>query len=234
MIQGRRFAIIVAGGKGLRMGGDIPKQFALIEDKPVLLHTLTCFAPLCDELILVLPSEHIPYWQALVKSYSDVPPHQVVTGGATRFHSVQQGLQHIASRGINDSDLVAIHDGVRPFVARSVITACFEQAKLHGAALPYRPVVDSLRRYSPNTEESYAVIRHEYIAVQTPQTFMLMPLYQAYQSDYIEHFTDDASVWEYAGFACPRLVLGNEENIKLTNPIDMQLAKAIISQGIGQ
>lgn len=230
MKQGRRFAIIVAGGKGLRMGGDIPKQFVPIGSKPVLLRTLEAFSSHCERIVLVLPSEHIPYWQSICEAYDSLPSHEIALGGATRFHSVRSGLQHLAQYGIQSDDLVAIHDGVRPFVAESVIRECFTQASLHSAALPYRPVVDSLRQYVGREGASRAVSREEYIAVQTPQTFSLEQLYKAYQVEYVDSFTDDASVWEYSLLPCPHLVLSNEENIKLTTPLDLSLAELILSK----
>lgn len=229
MCIGRRYAVIVAGGKGLRMGGDIPKQFVSIGGKPVLLHTLIRFSPLCDTLILVLPSEHISYWENLCQNYPDIPQHHIVAGGATRFHSVRSGLEYLAAQKLTAEDLVAIHDGVRPFVDASVITECFQQASRCGIALPYRPVIDSLRRYvQVGQEKSQAVHREEYIAVQTPQTFLALQLYQAYQVDYICSFTDDASVWEYSDLGHPHLVLSNEENIKLTSPMDLHLAELLL------
>lgn len=229
--SGRRFAVVVAGGKGVRMGLDMPKQFVPIGGRPVLMHTLERLCAHCSGIVLVLPEEHIGYWSQLCEQYAFTLEHQVVYGGATRFDSVHSGLLHLADCGIQSDDLVAVHDGVRPFVSDEVIEACFDAAMAFGAALPYRPVVDSLRRYMPEGL-SEAVDRAAYVAVQTPQVFRLEELLEAYSVQYRESFTDDASVWEYTGRCTPRLVLGNAENIKLTNPLDLAWAELILQQGL--
>lgn len=219
----KKYAIIVAGGKGLRMGGEIPKQFVPLYDRPVLMHTLSKFAS-CDAIVLVLPQEQQSYWQELCRQYSFDLTHSIVSGGETRYHSVLSGLNYLQSIAIPSDSLIAVHDGVRPLVATSVIQECYAQAELYHAALPYRPITDSLRQLNAQEASSKAVNRSEYIAVHTPQIFRADMLLDAYTRGYKENFTDDASVWEDFGYAPPILVLSNEENIKLTTPIDLKLA----------
>ena len=221
----KKYAIIVAGGKGLRMGGELPKQFIPVEDRPVLMRTLDAFHT-CDssiEIILVLPRDHQPYWQKLCREYQFVVPHRIADGGATRFHSVQNGL------ALADAPeaLVAVHDGVRPFVSHEVIRRCYQDAEQYGAVVPVTPVVETVRHLLP--EGSETVSRDAYRLVQTPQTFRASLLRRAYEQPYCEAFTDDASVVEALGYAV-RLVGGNRENIKLTTPFDLTVARAVVSQ----
>lgn len=223
-----RYAIVVAGGKGLRMGGELPKQFLTLGTRPVLMHTLDLFTE-CDALILALPLDHQPYWQSLCNKYGYSTPHIVCDGGDTRYHSVSNALEKLSELCPTGEALVAVHDGVRPFASRSVIDRCYIEAERSGAALPYRPVTDSLRMLD-NTGGSTAVNRSDYVAVQTPQTFHLGKLRTAYQQGYQQTFTDDASVWERAGYPPITLVEGNSENIKLTTPIDLYTAQALIQQ----
>ena len=221
--------IIVAGGKGLRMGGELPKQFIPIEGRPVLMRTLDTFHA-CDstiEIILVLPRDHQPYWRQLCRDYGFSVPHRIADGGATRFHSVQNGL---ALADAPDA-LVAVHDGVRPFVAHEVIRACYEAAASHGAAVPVVPVVETVRQLveteSTDHSESVTVPRDAYRLVQTPQTFCAPLLRRAYEQPYCDAFTDDASVVEALGESV-HLVEGNRENIKLTTPFDLVVASALV------
>lgn len=228
----KNYVIIVAGGRGLRMGGDLPKQFIPIEGKPVLIHTLEAFYRWDDtaELILVLPEDHQPYWKMLCKEIGCKAPHQIVNGGETRFHSVRNGLHFLKEKRIaeglsGEKALVAIHDGVRPLVTMEVIQNCFAEAKLSGAAIPIVPVVDSLRECTD--QGSRPVDRSRYQAVQTPQVFDFDLLIQAYEQPYTELFTDDASVVESLGHEV-KTVPGNRENIKITTPMDLLLAEALI------
>lgn len=218
-----RYAIVVAGGKGLRMQSDVPKQFLPLCGKPVLMHTLERFAS-CDILILVLPSNQIGYWEALCAEYSFSLPHSVVEGGDTRFHSVQNAL---AVLGGYPDGLVAIHDGVRPIVRQDVIERVYVAAEQSGAALPYVDVADSLR-YRITSTQTKAVVRSRYIAVQTPQAFRLELIRLAYNQPYKEAFTDDASVYEAADLGEITLVEGKAENIKITSPKDLVLAEYLI------
>lgn len=216
------YVIIVAGGKGLRMGGDVPKQFQLLGNQPVLMHTLQRFADDCKDLqiILVLPQEQIEYWSDLGEKYHFGVEHWIVAGGETRFHSVQSGLAQIPD---DAEGVVAVHDGVRPLVSREVIEKCFEEARGKKAVVPVVPVVESLRHVSDG-----AVPRADYRLVQTPQTFDIQLLKQAYRQPFSKDFTDDASVVEAFGHPIT-MVEGNRENIKLTTPFDLKIAEAIIN-----
>lgn len=219
-----RYAIIVAGGRGLRMGGELPKQFLPLSGKPILMRTLELFEGEVSRIILVLPEDHIPFWQELCERYHFTLPHTVALGGETRFHSVRSGLSHLPQAG-----LVAVHDGVRPLVSSALIRRSFEEAERSGAALPACPVTDSLR-LRQDEGKSEAVDRSRYVAVQTPQTFDLGRLQQAYQQAYSPLFTDDASVYEAASLGSITLIDGEETNIKLTTPRDLLLAELLLRE----
>ena len=219
-----RYAIIVAGGRGLRMGGELPKQFLPLSGKPVLMRTLELFEGEVSRIILVLPEDHIPFWKELCERYHFTLPHTVALGGETRFHSVRSGLSHLPQAG-----LVAVHDGVRPLVSSALIRRSFEEAERSGAALPACPVTDSLR-LRQDEGKSEAVDRSRYVAVQTPQTFDLGQLQQAYEQAYTPLFTDDASVYEAASLGSITLIDGEETNIKLTTPRDLLLAELLLRE----
>lgn len=212
----KKYVIIVAGGKGLRMGAGLPKQFLLLDGKPVLMHTLQRFYDFdpAVSLILVLPEAHQTYWQKLCREYGFAVPHTVACGGETRFHSVKNGLAKVTGNG-----LVGVHDGVRPFVSASTIRQCFDRALETGAAIPVLPVTDTLRELAG--EKSHTVDRNRYCTVQTPQVFRTEVLQEAYRKPYSGTFTDDASVVEASGFSIT-LVPGNRENIKITTPFDLK------------
>ena len=219
-----KYVIIVAGGKGLRMGGELPKQFIPVEGRPVLMRTIDTFHA-CDntiQIILVLPRDHQPYWQELCRDYQFAVPHRIADGGATRFHSVQNGLELVEA----PEALVAVHDGVRPFVSPEVISRCYHDAEQYGAVVPVIPVVETVRHLLP--EGSETVSRDDYRLVQTPQTFRASLLRRAYEQLYCDAFTDDASVVEAFGHAV-HLVEGNRENIKLTTPFDLVVARSLCS-----
>lgn len=187
----KRYVLIVAGGRGLRMGGDLPKQFIPMEGKPVLMHTLEAFHrwDASVGLILVLPEDHQPYWKMLCQEIGCKVPHRIANGGETRFHSVRNGLHFLSDEignlsGGDEKTCVAVHDGVRPFVAPEVIDRCFAEAEVSGAAIPVVPVVDSLREFSG--ESSRPVDRSRYQAVQTPQVFDYDLLLKAYEQPYSE------------------------------------------------
>ena len=221
----RKYAIVVAGGKGLRMGGELPKQFIPIEGRPVLMRTLDAFHA-CDsdiQIILVLPRDHQPYWQELCREYQFAVPHRIADGGATRFHSVQNGLALVDEA----EALVAVHDGVRPFVSHDVVSRCYCEAERHGAVVPVIPVVETVRHLL--SEGSETVSRDDYRLVQTPQTFRVSLLRRAYEQAFCDGFTDDASVVEALGEAVC-LVEGNRENIKLTTPFDLTVARALLTE----
>ena len=219
------YIIIVAGGKGLRMGGDIPKQFLPIKGKPVLMRTIERFHECSPQLrvILVLPREQQDYWHTLCRDYSFGIDHTVVDGGDTRFGSCRNGLAAIPD---DEEGVVGIHDGVRPFVSADTVERCFAQARQCGAAIPVLPVTDSLRRVSGDGKSSHGVNRSEYRAVQTPQAFSIQVLKKAYRQPYQDSFTDDASVVEAMGVKVD-MVEGNRENIKLTTPFDLKIAETL-------
>lgn len=218
------YIIIVAGGKGLRMGEPIPKQFLQLNDKAILMHTLEKFYHHNPELkiILALPSDHQEYWTKLCSEQGFDIPHIVVNGGQTRFHSVLNALGAIT----DDSGVTGVHDGVRPFVTPEVIDRCFNAAKQDGAAIPVIFPADSIRE--ADDKGSHARNRDRFRLVQTPQVFRTNLLKKAYSNGYRESFTDDASVVEAAGHAIT-LVEGNQENIKITSTFDMMVAHVIVS-----
>lgn len=220
------YIIIVAGGKGLRMGGDLPKQFMPLHGKPVLMHTIERFRSYSDELkiILVLPHEQQDYWRQICQKHNFTVEHTVVDGGQTRFHSSQNGVAAVPD---DATGVIGIHDGVRPFVSEETIARCFEAARQFGAALPVLPVTDTLRRVTD--DGGYNVQRNDYRTVQTPQTFDAQLLKQAFKQPYSDNFTDDASVVETLGHKVT-MVDGNRENIKLTTPFDLVVAEALIKK----
>jgi 2-C-methyl-D-erythritol 4-phosphate cytidylyltransferase len=208
------------------MGGDMPKQFQLLCGKPVLMITLEhlhAIDPLM-QLILVLPEEHIELWKDLCKEHSFAVPLLLTNGGSTRFHSVQNGLTQIDDL---EEALVGVHDGVRPFVSARVLEDCFREAWIHGAAVPMINVQDSLRHIVGVNGITEVVPRDRYRLVQTPQVFKLSLLRRAYEQRFVESFTDDASVVEALGEQIVG-VEGNSENIKLTTPFDLMVAKTLI------
>ena len=218
------YIIIVAGGKGLRMGSDIPKQFLPIGGKPVLMRTLERFRRYSTtlQIILVLPKAQQDYWQKLCKEYAFDIDYQLADGGETRFHSVQNGLAKIPD---NAQGVVGVHDGVRPFPSIDVIRNCYETAREKKAVIPVIPVVETVRHLKGDT--SVTVPRNDYRLVQTPQTFDIQLLKAANRQPYNEGFTDDASVVEAYGFDIT-LVEGNRENIKITTPYDLKIAEVLI------
>lgn len=218
----KKYALIVAGGKGLRMGSELPKQFLPIGGKPVLMRTLEAFHA-CNreiQLIVVLPHSQQEFWRTLCREHRFTVPHVVVDGGETRFHSVKNGLALVEAPA-----LVGVHDGVRPFVSREVIDRCYELAAGKRAVIPVIGVVETVRRMEG--EESVTVSRDDYRLVQTPQVFDAELLKAAYGQPYTPHFTDDASVVEAWG-ASVTLTPGNRENIKITTPFDLKIAAALI------
>ena len=246
------YVIIVAGGKGLRMGSDIPKQFLPIGGKPVLMRTLERFREYSPtlQIILVLPKAQQDYWKQLCEEYHFNVEYQLADGGETRFHSVQNGLALIPD---DAEGVVGVHDGVRPFPSIEVIRNCYETAREKKAVIPVIPVVETLRQiiskddrtnrtaeqteeggkvlqsYSPCNKISQTVPRNEYRLVQTPQTFDIQLLKAANRQPYNDGFTDDASVVESYGHVIT-LVEGNRENIKITTPFDITIAEALLQK----
>jgi 2-C-methyl-D-erythritol 4-phosphate cytidylyltransferase len=215
--------IIVAGGKGERMNSATPKQFLEIKSKPVLMHTMTNFYTWNKliRLIVVLPETQLLNWELLCKKHAFNIPHQIVKGGVTRFESVKNGLSASDNEGI-----IAVHDGVRPLVSHQTISRCFTEAEKTGAVIPVMDAVESIRQILPDGS-SLAVNRNEFKLVQTPQVFSAEILHRAYQQEYSSFFTDDASVVEAIGVKIS-LVEGNRENIKITSPEDLILAKTLL------
>lgn len=218
------YIIIVAGGKGLRMGSDIPKQFLPVGGKPVLMRTLERFREYAEDLqiILVLPKAQQDYWHELCQKYDFKIKYWLADGGETRFHSVQNGLAKIPD---DAEGVVGVHDGVRPFPSIDVIRNCYETARTTKAVIPVVPVVETVRHLQGNTSET--VPRNDYRLVQTPQTFDIQLLKAANKQPYNDGFTDDASVVEAFGFNIT-LVEGNRENIKITTPYDLKIAEVLI------
>ena len=219
------YIIIVAGGKGMRMGTDIPKQFILVGGIPVLMRTIERFHEYDTALniILVLPKHQQDYWKALCKEYNFNIPHAIVNGGETRFDSSKNGLAAIPDEA---EGVVGIHDGVRPFVSLSVIKECFETAREEYAAIPVLPVTDTIR-YIDAHGGGRNVQRSDYRIVQTPQVFDISLLKRAFNQPYQDSFTDDASVVESLGCQVS-MVEGNRENIKLTTPFDLKIAETLL------
>ncbi len=219
------YAIIVAGGKGLRMGSETPKQFLPVGGRPVLMHTIARFHAYDAALsiIVVLPREQQDYWHALCQEHAFDIPHTVVDGGRTRFESSKHGLAAIPD---GDDGIVAIHDGVRPFVATETIGRCFSAARKTGAAIPVLPVTDTLRLVGTDGS-GHNVLRSDYRIVQTPQTFSIATAKKAFDCDDSPAFTDDASVVEAAG-GTVAMVEGNRENIKITTPFDLTIAETLL------
>lgn len=220
-----KYAIIVAGGNGTRMGAAMPKQFLLLDGEPMIMRTLRAFDEF-SKIILVLPRNHIGYWHQICHEYGFCLPHEIVPGGSERFYSVKNALDILKGNG-----LVAIHDGVRPFVDKSVIGKACEVAMKFHAAVPVVPIVDSLRKLPDGGMASFSVNRKGMFAVQTPQVFDLQMLKAAYECEWSAGFTDDASVFEASGNKV-ELSEGSRFNFKITTAEDLQLAEALINAKI--
>jgi 2-C-methyl-D-erythritol 4-phosphate cytidylyltransferase len=220
----QKFAIIVAGGSGSRMKSEIPKQFIEVGGKPILMHTLNAFHQAVEDLrlIVVLPEKDHELWSQLCKEYGFFIKHTIVQGGSSRFQSVRNGLAAIAE----SSGLVAIHDGVRPFVYASVIQHSYDVAQKEGSAIAVVPLKDSIRRIDEN-QVSVFQDRNQFRLVQTPQTFDLTKIKQAFLVEELSVFTDDATVYEHQGWQVT-LIEGNTENIKITSPDDLSFAAYLL------
>lgn len=216
-----KFVILVAGGKGLRFGGEVPKQFLPVKGRPVLVRTIDVFKKAFPEIhvVLVLSPSQQEYWKQLCKEYSFDVPLQIADGGETRFHSVKNGLSLIP----DTHAIVGVHDGVRPLVSEDTIFRCYETAEKEGTAVPVIPVVETVRKLEEDGK-SKTVDRNLYRLVQTPQTFQVEILKKAYGQPYESFFTDDASVVEKMNVPVV-LVEGNRENIKITTPSDLLFAE---------
>lgn len=216
------YVVIVAGGSGKRMGAEIPKQFLELAGKPVLMHTIERFKSFSDaiEIITVLPENQLRHWLDLQKKHSFTVPQTLVKGGSARFYSVRNGLKFV-----NVPGLVAIHDGVRPFVSIDTIRRCFETAGKSGNAIPSVPPTETLRILTGQGSEP--VNRLLVRQIQTPQVFDAGLIKKAYLQDYRPEFTDDATVFEKTGEKI-NLIDGNRENIKITNPEDLLISTALL------
>jgi len=217
-----RHSILVAGGSGKRLGGPVPKQFQLLKGRPLLMWTIEAFHR-CDPampLIVVLPEQHFGIWKALCMGHRFFIEHQVVAGGAQRYHSVQAGLGQVKGE-----DLVAVHDGVRPLVSPDLIARCFDAARRSGAAIPVVPVVPSVRETT--AEGSRALDRTRLLEVQTPQCFRAGLLRKAFDLPYDPAFTDEATMVERLG-AKVELVEGEVTNLKVTSPVDLLAAGTML------
>ncbi len=217
----QKISLIVAGGSGTRMETNVPKQFLLLAGKPILMHTIEAFYNSeISHIILVLPLGEMEYWNELCQKNGFTIKHQLVAGGSSRFESVNNGLQYC-----NNEDLVAIHDGVRPFISKEIILKSFETALEKGNAVAAVRLKDSIRKVELLGNKN--VNRDNYYLIQTPQTFKVELIKQAYAAQNHINFTDDASVLEANGHAI-NLIAGDYKNIKITTPEDMLIAEAFL------
>lgn len=220
----QKYAVIVAGGSGSRMGGVLPKQFMLLKDRPVLYYTLKAFLEAYNDLhvILVLPVDHKIAGEEIVHAYFDKSRVTITTGGDTRFQSVKNGLALIEKDSI-----IFVHDAVRCLVSEELIHRCYKEAFKSGSAVPAVASKDSIRLVTDEGSKAYD--RSKVMFVQTPQTFQSKLLIPAYQVDFKEEFTDEATVVEANGGKV-NLVHGEEDNIKITRPVDLIIAEKILSK----
>lgn len=220
------YVIIVAGGRGTRMGSDIPKQFLPVGGKPLLMRTIERFHDYDPALhvIVVLPRDQHDYWRQLCAKHHFTVAHDIADGGASRFQSSKNGLALIPQ---DAEGVVAFHDGVRPFVSVETLTRCFDMAREEYTAVPVMPVTDTLRHVDDRTGSSFTVNRKLFRAVQTPQVFDISLARQAFDQPERDSFTDDASVVESLGVRV-NTVEGNRENIKITTPFDLKVAEVMV------
>jgi 2-C-methyl-D-erythritol 4-phosphate cytidylyltransferase len=222
----KKYVIIVAGGSGKRMESVVAKQFICIDGVPILMRTVKAFFDYSKEMdiVVVLPASHIEQWNQLCREYKFTIPHKTAIGGETRFHSVKNGLESIAE----DDCLIAVHDGVRPFVSKKIIDDVFLCAEKNGTAVPCIKLNDSIRLMENGNTRPFD---REYIyVVQTPQCFHGRTIKKAYEQDYKDRFTDDATVVENTGCAI-NIVDGSRENLKITTPLDITIAEAFLKPG---
>jgi 2-C-methyl-D-erythritol 4-phosphate cytidylyltransferase len=218
----KKFAVIVAGGSGSRMQSAVPKQFLELNGRPVLWYTLQAFLQAYDDMqiILVLPANYVATGEQIISDLKATPRIQITEGGATRFHSVKNGLALV-----DDDSIVFVHDAVRCLVSTALIHRCYEHALEYGNAIPAVPATDTIRIDNGSGPE--AVDRNKIFAIQTPQTFQSSILKPAFDIDYRESFTDEATVAEAAGVKI-HLVEGDSNNIKITRPVDLLVAKMML------
>ncbi|MHA8050069.1 2-C-methyl-D-erythritol 4-phosphate cytidylyltransferase [Aquirufa sp. ROCK-SH2] len=225
----KKYAIIVAGGTGQRMNSTIPKQFLTLQGKPILFYTLQKFIKAIPDiqLILVLPKDQIETWKTICSNHSNFDgqiPHTIVEGGTTRFHSSKNGIDSIFE---NDESIVGIHDGVRPFVSEKAIQNAYQKSEIDSNAVLAVSSKDSIRKWNSTSNSFEAVDRNEIKIIQTPQVFRLSSLKKAFNQEFSDLFTDDASVVEKTGEKI-NLIEGNYENIKITTPEDLLFAESLL------
>jgi len=215
----KKYVIITASGKGLRMNSDIPKQFIEIAGKPIIMHTIEKFYNYNKQIniIVTLNSQMLDYWNELIKKYKFKISHKIVIGGKTRFHSIKNAITKI-----EENSITAVHDAVRPLVSLNTIVRCFKKAEECGNAVPFININESIREINGTLNK--IAIRDNFVLIQTPQVFMSDILIKAYKQEFSENFTDDASVAENIGQNI-NLIEGNYENIKITKPLDLKIAE---------
>lgn len=218
----KKYAVIVAGGQGLRMGSAVPKQFLPIHGMPILCYPVRAFAAAISgiSIILVLPPDQLHTAQTVLRTYLSDINVTTVAGGETRYHSVQNGLKMVQNDGV-----VFVHDGVRPLISTELILRCYHNALEHGNAIPSIPVTDSIRKFE--NEHTTPVNRDLLRIIQTPQTFRTGVILPAFQQEYKAEFTDEATVAENFGVKI-NLIEGLRENIKVTTPTDIAIAEALL------
>lgn len=223
----KTIAVIVAGGSGTRFGAEVPKQFLLLGGKPILMRSIEAFEQALEgvehEILVTLPADQMELWGDLCDHYGFSTLHRVVAGGATRWHSVKNALDSLTD--VDDNDVIAVHDGVRPLASRVLICRTLKAARSTGAAVPVVALNDSVRQVEGST--SHALDRSTLRAVQTPQAFNARLLQDAYGQPFDSTFTDDASVVERYGHAVT-LVEGDPQNLKITRPMDLALAEYLL------
>ena len=219
-----KYAVIVAGGTGKRMGNIVPKQFLMLKNKPVLWYTLDTFLRAYNdvEIILVLPQQHIEKGKVIAKGFAESKRIKIICGGDTRFHSVQCGLKEVEKKSV-----VFVHDAVRCLVSVPLIQRCYKQAIEKGSAVPAVAATDSIRIL--NGSHHIIADRQQVRIIQTPQTFLSEIILPAFEKDYNESFTDEATVVEANGTKV-FLTEGEYENIKITRPVDMMIAERILEE----
>jgi 2-C-methyl-D-erythritol 4-phosphate cytidylyltransferase len=219
----KKFAVIVAGGSGLRMGASIPKQFLLLQDKPLLWHTVQAFASAFTDMniVLVLPQTHLDFGASIAAMFTDITI-QIITGGDSRFQSVKNGLSVVPTDAV-----VFVHDGVRCLITKDLIVKCYNQALEKGSAIPAVAATDSIR--IANGNNSVVADRNNVRIIQTPQTFKSDLLLAAFQQPYNDAFTDEATVVEAYGEKI-YLIEGDYTNLKITRPIDLLIAEKILEE----
>lgn len=222
-----RYALIVAGGSGTRMGTETPKQFLSIGNAPILMHTIKRYftSDTKVSIVLVLPQEQVDRWHQLCIKYNFNIPHHIVFGGTTRFQSVRNGLNSI----VDQEGVVAIHDGVRPFISKKIIEESYTVACEKGNAITAVAMKDSVRQSDP-LKGTIALDRSHLYSIQTPQTFLLAQIRDAFSKATHDRYTDDATVAEQAGGYAIHLIEGSYDNIKITTPEDLAMAEAILKK----